>query len=234
MPNSASTVPFSFSTVTDFDDHIANEIRGYRTLSRIVEGIADTVIETDTCVHDIGCSTGRLINVFAKAIDAETDPARRRNVKFFGYEPNENFVSVFRPATPSVQVLPAKVTASTKFDNASLITSLFTLQFLPMTERHAIIHNVYDGLNIGGAFILAEKVYAQDTEIDRLLTDQHLDFKSEHNEPAAILDKSRRLRAIMRPTTLEHNIRMLTTAGFTRLETFWRVNNFVAVLCLKA
>ena len=41
-----------------------------------------------------------------------------------------------------------------KDDNCSLVTSIFTLQFMPKKDRETVIERIYDGLNIGGAFIL--------------------------------------------------------------------------------
>ncbi|MET8277959.1 hypothetical protein [Micromonospora sp. NPDC005174] len=225
---------FSFSTITDFDSYIAREIRGYDILSEIVVGLADAIIEAGTTVYDIGCSTGRLINTLATNVAAETDESRQRAVNFVGIEPNVNFTRLFRPANDAVRLCRDKVTAATRFDNASLITSIFTLQFVPVRERAAIVRNIYHGLNTNGGFILAEKVYAGDAAIERLINDRHIDFKLQGSSADAILSKDRRLRSIMRPFTLEANFQMLERAGFTRFESFWRVNNFVGILAVKS
>jgi tRNA (cmo5U34)-methyltransferase len=234
VTSSALDQPFSFSTITDFDRHIDREIRGYDLLFSMVTGLADSIIEGGSTVYDIGCSTGRLINMLATAFAAERDEARQRDVTFVGYEPNWNFAQGFVPATHAVRFRHEPVTVDTRFPGASLITSLFTLQFTSVRDRPRILRNVYRGLHAGGALILAEKVYAGDAAIERLINDRHIDFKSEGSSAEAILSKDRRLRAIMRPLTLDANYRMLQKAGFTRYESFWRVNNFVAVLAVKS
>jgi tRNA (cmo5U34)-methyltransferase len=227
-------VAFSFSAIDNFDVHIPREIRGYDILDRIVCGIADALIEDGTNVYDIGCSTGRFINKLATDLDNEADVSRKRIVTFIGFEPNGNFTSKFIPANDSVHIRKEKVTPATKFENASLITSIFTLQFVPTHERQGIIKQIYEGLNRNGAFIWAEKVLASDPKIETLLTAQHIDFKREGSSAEDILDKDRRLRAIMRPLGTAANYKMLVDAGFTRQETFWRVNNFMAILAIKS
>jgi tRNA (cmo5U34)-methyltransferase len=224
---------FSFTTIQDFDAHIAREIRGYETLFKIATGIADAVIATGTNVYDIGCSTGRFLVTLAEKIAAEKDTFRRRHVQFIGIEPNENFADCHRGAPDSVTFVQERVTASTPFENASLISSIFTLQFIPIQERQVVVRNVYHGLNPGGVLILAEKVYSGDPEIDRLINDSHLDFKREVTDPAQIIEKDVRLRSIMRPLNLQDNVSLLENAGFDRHECFWRVNNFVALIAIK-
>lgn len=157
---------FSFSAIQNFDAHIAREIRGYETLDSIVCGLADALIEDCTNVYDIGCSTGRLINKLAVALDNETDLSRRREVGIIGFEPNENLTSEFAPANDMVQLRKERVTPETQFENASLILSLFTLQFVPTHQRPAILEHIYEGLNDNGAFIWAEKVHASDPKIE--------------------------------------------------------------------
>jgi tRNA (cmo5U34)-methyltransferase len=233
MRSSGTGMEFSFSTVKDFDSHIAQEIRGYKLLDKILVGLADAVIETESNVYDIGCSTGRLINTLASGIAAETDDSRKRKVEFIGIDPNQNFARNFAPANDSVRFRRDRVTSATKFHNASLITSVFTLQFVPIRERRGIVRNIYAGLNASGAFVLAEKVYAGDSTIERLINDRHIEFKRQVSSAEHILDKDRRLRAIMRPLTLADNLDMLESAGFSKYECFWRINNFAAIIAVK-
>jgi len=224
---------FSFTTIRDFDIHIAQEIRGYETLFTIVTEMADTVIATGTNAYDIGCSTGRFLVTLSERLAAETDKFRRRYVRFIGIEPNDNFAASHRDTPDSVTFVQERVTASTRFENASLISSIFTLQFIPIQERQAVIQNIYRGLNPGGVLLLAEKVYSTDPEIDRLLNNSHLDFKREFTDSERIFSKDAQLRSIMRPLTLQDNVSLLENAGFDRHECFWRVNNFVALIAVK-
>ena len=54
--------------------------------------------------------------------------------------------------------------------NASLITSVFTLQFMSMRDRLPMIKKVYNGLNEGGAFIFAEKTICENAKFQEMIT----------------------------------------------------------------
>lgn len=224
---------FSFDQVSDFDGHIAREIRGYDLLDTIATGLADAVIDDGTTVYDIGSSTGRFLIRLATMLDEEDDSTRKRNVRFIGFEPCEHLADSVETIPPNVEIVKSSVTPETSFENASLISSIFTMQFLPIHQREAIIKNIYEGLNDGGAFIWAEKVHASDARIEHLLTGLHNDFKREGSSAQDIMDKEKRLRAIMRPLDEHANRSMLEAVGFEKSEVFWRVNNFMAILALK-
>lgn len=232
MVGSGEGVSFSFSNIMNFDQHIAREIRGYDILDNIITGFADSLIEDSTNVYDIGCSTGRLIHRLATSLENETDESRRRTVQFIGFEPNRNLVNNSLLGS-KVRIIQEKVTRQTTFDNASVIFSIFTLQFIPVNERQRVLRQVYKGLNMNGAFIWAEKVYSSDPQIESLITKQHLAFKREGSSAEDILNKDQRLQAIMRPLQLSRDIQMLKRAGFERYEIFWRVNNFMALVAIK-
>jgi tRNA (cmo5U34)-methyltransferase len=223
---------FSFSNIENFDNHISREIRGYKELDTIIKGIAEIAIEDKTNVYDIGCSTGRLIKELDELIKSEKDQARIKNVNFYGIEPNQNFTKDF-VTTDTLHFINDKVDDKTVFNNASLITSIFTLQFIPAKHRLEVLSNIYNGLNLNGVFIWAEKVFSKDSQIEQLLTSLHLDFKREGSEAEMIMDKEKRLRAIQRPLTLEKNIRLLEEVGFTQYDSFWRVNNFIGLVAIK-
>ncbi|GHF37045.1 hypothetical protein [Streptomyces griseosporeus] len=225
---------FSFSTVTDFDAHISTEIRGYEILDEIVVGLAGAIMQSGTNVYDIGCSTGRLINTLASLVASEEDESRRKSVNFIGVEPNRNFVSSFSILEGRVSFLREKVSPATRFSNASLITSIFTFQFIPVHERQEIARNIHSALTPNGAFILAEKVYAKDGYLEHLLDDRHISFKREHRSAEEVLGKKHQLQAIMHPLTLDGNLLLLEKAGFDRYEVFWRVNNFVAMIAVRS
>jgi len=225
---------FSFSSIENFDEHIAREIKGYDILDDIVRGVAESTIEDGSNVYDIGCSTGRLINSLAVTLDAEPDLSRRKRVSFIGIESNENMTSQFTPASDMVQIRKERVTDKTTFENASLIASIFTLQFLPVHQRPAILKNIHDGLNPNGVFVWAEKVHASDTRIEAMLNTKHMEFKLQGSSAEDILDKDQRLRSVMRPLDLATNQRMLEDAGFSRYEVFWRVNNFLGMMAIKS
>lgn len=223
---------FSFTTIREFDKYISKQIRGYSDLDYIVHRIADYALEDGTNMYDLGASTGRFINELADKLDQETDPARKKRVDFFGIEPNPSMQQQFK-TRDNVHLITEPVKNTTRFYNASMISSIFTLQFTPAHSRKAIIKSIYDGLNPNGVFILAEKVFSYDAQIERLLNSVHTDFKVETSTTDEIYNKDKQLASIMRPYPLGKNIDMLKEAGFKQVDTFWRVNNFIGIIAIR-
>ena len=76
-----------------------------------------------------------------------------------------------------------------EFENCSLITSLFTLQFMPYSCREEVINNIYDGLNEGGAFIFGEKIDTSHSRIENMLRTVYYEFKSKSFDYEDIMQK---------------------------------------------
>ena len=120
-----------------------------------------------------------------------------------------------------------------KFDNCSLVTSIFTLQFMPKKDRRQVIKNIYNGLNNGGAFIFAEKIYTENAFIQDMLTFNYYDFKREKFDTKDIMDKEITLRHMLKPNTWTEINSMLTIAGFKSIQVFWQNFLFLGAIAIK-
>ena len=56
-----STEPFSFDTIKNFDEHIAQSIPNHHTLTEAICDLSTYFMTEDTQVIDLGCSTGKLL-----------------------------------------------------------------------------------------------------------------------------------------------------------------------------
>ena len=65
-----------------------------------------------------------------------------------------------------------------KFKKSSLITSFYTMQFIPPSNRQIIFDNIYKNLKWGGAFLLFEKVRAPDARFQDLITQLYNEYKN--------------------------------------------------------
>lgn len=211
---------FSFSTIENFDDHIDKSIFGYSSLNESIVKMSDYFVEGDTNVYDIGCSTGLLISKLQE---------RHQGASFFGIEKEKKIIE----NRDEVSILNVDINEISLFTNSSFITSVFTLQFISKKDRLSVIKKVYDGLNSGGAFILAEKVISDSSKIQDVFTFQYYDFKSKSFSSDEILKKEKDLRSIMKPTTFDDNKNMLNEAGFKTIDVFWRSFNFLAIIAIK-
>lgn len=218
------TKKFSFDNVEEFDTHISTQIRDYDRLRDSILEIADSFILDGKRVYDIGCSTGALI----QGLSAKYD---KRKAEFIGIDINYNFAKLFED-TERVKFNKADVTKGYEFSEASLILSLFTLQFLPPIDRVKVLDSISDSLDDGYAFILAEKTYPDSAFAYKVLEGASTEHKRSSYTAEEIIADERSLRDIMRPSEagiLEADLR----ERFSSVSTIWAYYNFKAYLCIK-
>jgi tRNA (cmo5U34)-methyltransferase len=215
----SSTEPFSFDTITDFDDHIAKSIPNYHLLNDSVRDLATFYAKEDFSIVDLGCSTGKLLE----------------SISFEGAKLGIDISGNLLPDShDEVQYLQKDLRSFKNLGKTpSLVISLFTLQFLPLADRPNILSLIYDELAEGGAFIWAEKVHEESGELERVMNSAYYDFKRLHFSASEIMKKERDLRPIMQTNTSMRNYIMAENAGFTVGTMFWKFYNFEAWLFVK-
>src|SRR5690349_1645393 len=122
------TRDFNFGDHSEsFDDHIRQSIPGLDVLRSMVVDLSRTFVQPDTTVLDIGCSTGSALEAVRNA-----NNRARASVRYLGIDTEEKFKGAWSSrsgADISFAVLDA--CRYDDFKNLSLVTSLFTLQFIP-------------------------------------------------------------------------------------------------------
>jgi tRNA (cmo5U34)-methyltransferase len=219
-----------------FDEHIDWSIRGYRNLLNDTISFSRYFVENNTNVVDIGCSTGKLTT---RIMEYNNEISSVSN--YIGVEVAEGFFDDLKnrkselndkyPDT-SVEFIFDDI-RNYEFENCSLITSLFTLQFMPKKDRFSVIQNIYDGLNEGGGFIFAEKIDCENSRIQDMLTFNYYDFKREKFTTDDIMNKEQTLRHMLKPNTWNEIHYMVEDAGFKTVEQFWRNHNFLGAIAIK-
>ena len=119
------------------------------------------------------------------------------------------------------------------FENCSLVTSLFTLQFMPKKDRAEVIASIYDGLNEGGGFIFAEKIDSTNSRIQDMMTFNYYDYKRQKFDYDDIMTKEQTLRHMLKPNTWDEIENMIYDAGFKTVEQSWRNHNFLGAIAIK-
>jgi tRNA (cmo5U34)-methyltransferase len=214
----SSTEAFSFETIKNFDEHIAQSIPNYHTLTEAICDLSTYFITEDTQVIDLGCSTGKLL---------EKLPHRGKKV---GIDIADNLLPESHDETFYIR---QDLKALDNFGKSSLILSIFTLQFIPYENRPNILSNIYESLIEGGAFIWAEKVREEDGELEQAINGAFFDFKRKAFTPEQILNKERDLRPMMKVNSSIRNQILAKNAGFTVGTMFWKFYNFEAWLYVK-
>jgi tRNA (cmo5U34)-methyltransferase len=117
--------------------------------------------------------------------------------------------------------------------NCSLVTSIFSLQFMPKTNRQMIMDRIYEALVKGGAFIFSEKIFSTDSQLQEMMQFCYYDYKRQFYSAEELLDKEVNLRHMMKPLTYEELIEMVQQAGFESVQPFWQNFNFVGIIAIK-
>jgi tRNA (cmo5U34)-methyltransferase len=219
-----------------FDNHIDNSIRGYSDLIDDVIGLSRYFVENGTDIVDIGCSTGKMTQ---RMLEENQDHCT--NAHYVGVEIAEGFYDDLDKRAEDIERLhPWSDVSFIKndirdywFSECSLVTSIFTLQFMPHTDREQVVKNIYDGLNKGGAFIFAEKTICENAKLQDMLTFNYYDFKRKSFSTEDIMDKERTLRHMLKPNTWTEIEDMIKDAGFSNLQPFWRNHMFVGAIAVK-
>lgn len=213
-----SSKKFSFHTIKDFDLHISQSIPNYDLLFQTVVNVAPFFLQENSVVTDLGCSTGKML----KAI-----PHKGRKI---GIDNSANLL----PASDIQHTFINQDLYTYEFsENNSFVTSIFTLQFLPVEQRASILAKVYKSLIAGGAFVWAEKVTSRSGFWEQVQTFSYYDFKRASFSSEEILDKEKSLRYLMRPLTTKTNLKMLSMAGFSDYEMLWKFHNFECWIAVK-
>jgi len=218
-----------------FDEHIDWSIRGYSDLLDDVINLSRYFVEDNTKVVDIGCSTGKLTkrimeyNVIcssANYVGVEVAEGFFDNMDKREVELNKQF-----PNT-SLEFIKDDI-RNYKFENCSLVTSLFTLQFMPYFSRETVVQNIYDGLNEGGAFIFAEKIDTTHSRLENMLRTIYYDFKNKKFSYEDIMTKEKTLQNMLKPNSWNEIENILDGAGFNAVQSFWQNHLFVGAIAIK-
>lgn len=216
-----------------FPDMIRRSVPGYDSVIPLLGIIAEKFVTPGSRIYDLGCSLG-----------ASTLSMRRRiqngDCRIIAVDNAEAMVSQCRSNvdlddqghTP-VEVVCEDI-RNVDISNASLVVMNFTLQFIAPTDRLALLTNIAEGLNDGGALVLSEKVIAEDDNEQHLLEDLHLAFKRANGySDLEISQKRSALEDVLIPDSIKAHKQRLTLAGFSRVIIWQRCLNFVSLLAIK-
>ena len=219
-----------------FDEHIDWSIRGYRNLLDDVINLSRYFVEADTKVVDIGCSTGKLT---ARMMEYNNDVCP--NANYVGVEVAEGFFDNIKNRKKELNERWSNTKVdfilddirNYEFENCSLVTSLFTLQFIPYSDRKSTLKRIYKGLNTGGAFIFAEKIDTTHSRIENMLRTIYYEYKRESFDYDDIMTKELTLQNMLKPNSWEEIENTLHDVGFQAIQTFWQNHLFVGAIALK-
>ena len=154
------------------------------------------------------------------------------NTEYLGVEINDSFQEHWKDED-RLKYIVDDITTMEFPKDLSLVTSLFTFQFIPERKRVPLMENIYDNLIEGGGFVFSEKLLSIGGKVQNMMEFMYYDYKKEHFTEKEILDKEIELRHLAKLTNEDLLIKQLLCVGFRQIQTFWRNFNFVGMVALK-
>lgn len=209
---------FDFNKIDDFDKHINLSIPNYDFLKKQVKFFIEALTEQDTNILDLGCSTGSLLLSLDK----------NKTCQYYGYDisnliPIENL--------DGINFLKEDLLKAELPENCSVVSSIFTLQFLPRHKRKDVIKKAYDSLNEGGYFIICEKTHSSDPCLESITNSVYFKYKRNHFTDEEILQKQQELTSVMKLKTANEIEKEL--CDFSMVEMFWKSYGFCGFIARK-
>lgn len=230
-----SVADFRFdATVAEvFPDMIQRSVPGYHTMIHTIGELTSRFAQPASNYYDLGCSLGAAsLAMRRKLTDSHSTVIAVDNSEAM-VERCRMHVQAFRSDVP-LEVQLADIRAI-EIDNAAIVVSNFTLQFIPKPDRDTLVKRIFEGLKPGGIFILSEKFIQIDERTHQVLIDLHHDFKRANGySELEISQKRTALENVMRPDTLDEHQRRFADAGFVSSTVWYQCFNFCSMIAFKA
>jgi len=234
----AGDEPFRFNAAVArvFPDMLQRSIPGYSATLEAIGSLAARYVRKDTNCYDLGCSLGAATLAMRQGIRAsgcnivavDTAPAMIERCREVLAEDQR-----LNPSGTTVDVVEADI-RDVAMTNASMVVLNYTLQFLAMPDRDALMRSIYAGLNDGGILVLSEKVVDENDDLERLLVDLHHEHKRRNNYSALEISRKRAaIENVLVPETVAAHRSRLTAAGFRHSAVWLRYFNFVSIIAIR-
>ena len=236
QPSEEEPFRFNEDVARVFPDMLRRSIPGYGATIEAIGSLAARYVKADTQCYDLGCSLGAATIAMRQGINqsgceivaVDTAPAMIERCREIVAEDDRQF----SPDT-GVKVIEGDI-RNIEINNASMVVLNYTLQFLPMEDRDALMRSISQGLNEGGLLVLSEKVVDENGEMEQLLVDLYHEHKRRNDYSALEVSRKRAaLENVLVPETVTAHRRRLAGAGFGRTAVWLRYFNFVSIVALK-
>ena len=216
-----------------FPDMIQRSVPGYGTMISNIGILAAKYAQPNSCCYDLGCSLGAVSLSMRQRIN-------QPGCKVIAVDNSEAMIErgLELLASDSSSRVPVEMVCADIQDiaiaDASVVVLNFTLQFIPLDDRLALITRIHKGLKPGGALILSEKMAFDDQIKQDFHTEAHHDFKRANGySNLEISQKRTALERVMIPESLNCHKRRLQEAGFPMSEVWFQCFNFASMAAIK-
>ena len=224
---------FDERVVDVFPDMIQRSVPGYATMISSIGVLAAKYAQANSHCYDLGCSLGAVSLAMRQRIrQPDCDIIAVDNSQAM-IDRGQQLLASNTSTAVTVKMLCANIQDVT-IENASIVVLNFTLQFIPLEERLALIKRIYQGLNPGGILILSEKIAFDEQDRQCFHADSHHEFKRANGySDLEISQKRTALENVLIPETLACHQQRLKEAGFGFSDLWFQCFNFTSLVAVK-
>ncbi|HWK52760.1 MAG TPA: carboxy-S-adenosyl-L-methionine synthase CmoA, partial [Hyphomicrobiales bacterium] len=205
---------FDTKVAAVFADMIERSVPGYASIVGMIGTLAERYAQPSSRCYDLGCSLGAATLAMRHGIKApgcsiiavDNSPAMIGRCE-----------AVLREDTGGVpvQLLCADL-LDLPIENASMVVLNFTLQFVPLERRAALLARIAQGLRPGGMLVLSEKIHFEDPALNALFIDLHHRFKEQNGYSRTEISRKRAaIENVLVPESLRTHEQRVLAAGFS-------------------
>ena len=223
---------FDKAVVDVFQDMIQRSVPGYQTIINLCGELAARFVQPNSNCYDLGCSLGASSFAMQREI-AQPD------VRIIAVDNSAAMLErcqLLLKSTVSdvpVELLEADI-CDIEISNASLVVMNFTLQFIAVEKRQALLEKIYAGLNPGGCLVISEKLLFEPEPLNTLLSELHHQFKrAQGYSDLEISQKRDSIENVLIPETLDAHIQRIKACGFNSASPWFQCFNFASLVAVK-
>ena len=215
-----------------FPDMIKRSVPGYSNIITAIGMLTKRFAQDDSNLYDLGCSLGAATIEMRRNVSHSNCKIIAVDNSSAMIERCQLHINAFKSDT-EVEVVCGDI-QQIDITNASVVILNFTLQFIPLAERDALIQKIADTMLPGGVLIISEKISFPDAHVQELMTDMHHAFKAAQGySDLEISQKRASIERVLLPETLEQHHHRLQTAGFVSSDVWFQCYNFVSMVAVK-
>lgn len=224
---------FDDKVVSVFPDMIQRSVPGYGTIIHMISQLTARYAQHGTHCYDLGCSLGAATLAMRSGLGA-------KQCRIVGVDNSPQMIARCQSIVASdtthsaiVDIVEGDI-ETFELQPASVVVLNFTLQFLPIEKRTALLRRIAEALVPGGVLILSEKLAFDDPRHHELMIELHHNFKrSQGYSDLEIAQKRQALENVLIPESFPTHQARLKNAGFSGVELWFQCFNFASMIAFK-
>lgn len=233
---SAGSGPFEFTeeVARVFPDMLKRSIPGYAASIQGIGTLAASLVQENSRCYDLGCSLGAATRAMRRNITVEgCRIVAVDNAPAMVSRCREMLAADSKAGPAEVSVVQADL-QDVEITRASMVVMNYTLQFLPLEQRPAMIRKIAKGMIPGGILVLSEKVVDEDESVEETLVNLHHEFKRRNAYSDLEISRKRKaLENVLVPETIGEHEQRLYDAGFSHVGIWLRYFNFISIIAIR-